>query len=164
MQNLRWVKVCSHSVILLLRNYWRNSSWGSLNPKWKEKVMNEWMLRKAIQELAHAYHLAFLSQANRTYSTLTRHLEAVIIEVSSVQVLRLRASQQEVHNAKSPPSIGIYVAAIPTVALLWPSYRILVSVDIHNCTPLQCQEPKFRFMPTLHESRLHPKWKEKKKV
>ena len=63
------------------------------------------MLRKAIQELAHAYHLAFLSQANRTYSNLTRHLEAVIIEVSSVQVLRLRANQQQVHNAKSPSQL-----------------------------------------------------------
>ena len=31
----------------------------------------------------------FLSLANRTCSTLTRQLEAVIIEVSTVQLLRL---------------------------------------------------------------------------
>ena len=44
--------------------------------------------------------LAFLSQANGVYSTLTRQLEAVIIEVSAVQVLRLRNKPWEVHETK----------------------------------------------------------------
>ena len=37
--------------------------------------------------------LAFLSQPNRPYSTLTRQLEAAIIEVSTFQVLMLRTNQ-----------------------------------------------------------------------
>ena len=50
---------------------------------------------------------AFFSQANRAYSTLTRQLEAVIIEVSTVQVLRLRTNPQEVHKANYLPSMKV---------------------------------------------------------
>ena len=63
--------------------------------------MNEW-LGKAIRVLAHAYYSS-LSQANRAYSTLTRQLEAVIIEVSTVQALRLRTNSWQVHEAKYLP-------------------------------------------------------------
>ena len=41
---------------------------------------------------------AFLSKANWAYSTLTRQLEVVIIEVSTVQVLRLSTNPWRVHN------------------------------------------------------------------
>ena len=37
------------------------------------------------------------------YSTLTRQLEAVIIEVSMVRALRLRTNQWQVHEAKHLP-------------------------------------------------------------
>ena len=50
---------------------------------------------------------AFLSQANGAYSTLTRQLEAVIIEVSAVQVLRLRNKPWEVHETKHLPPIKV---------------------------------------------------------
>ena len=43
---------------------------------------------------------AFLSQANRAYSTLTGQLKAVIIEVSTV---RLRTNQLRVHEVKCLP-------------------------------------------------------------
>ena len=46
---------------------------------------------------------AFLFLANRDYSTLTRQLEAVIIVVSMVQVLRLRTNSRKVHEAKYLP-------------------------------------------------------------
>ena len=51
--------------------------------------------------------LAFLSQANRAYSTLTRQLEAVIIAVSMVQVLRLSTNPQRVHEAKYLPTTKV---------------------------------------------------------
>ena len=51
---------------------------------------------------------AFLSQANRAYSTLTRQLEAVIIEASTVQLLRLSTNPQQVHKVKYLPSKVAY--------------------------------------------------------
>ena len=44
--------------------------------------------------------LAFLSQHNRAYSTLNRQLEVIIIEISVVQVLKLRTNQWQVHATK----------------------------------------------------------------
>ena len=44
--------------------------------------------------------LTILSQANGAYSTLTRQPEAVIIEVCTVQVLRLRTNPWRMHKAK----------------------------------------------------------------
>ena len=61
------------------------------------------MLRKAIRVLAYAYYSAFLSLTNRAYSTLTRQLEAVIIEVSTAQALRLRTNQRQVYDVKYMP-------------------------------------------------------------
>ena len=46
---------------------------------------------------------AFLSQANRAYSTLARQLEAVIIEVSTLQALRLKTNPWRVHEVKYLP-------------------------------------------------------------
>ena len=46
---------------------------------------------------------AFLSQANRAYETLTRQLKAVIIELYTVQALRLRTDPWRVHEAKYLP-------------------------------------------------------------
>ena len=43
---------------------------------------------------------SILFQANRAYSTLTRQVEVVIIEVSAVQALRLRTNPRQVHEAK----------------------------------------------------------------
>ena len=48
-------------------------------------------VKKAIQVLVHAY------------STLTRQLEAVIIEESTVPVLKLRTTQWQVHKVKYLP-------------------------------------------------------------
>ena len=59
--------------------------------------------------LAHAYYLTYLSQDNRAYSTLTRQLEAVINEVFTVQVLKLRTNQWQTHEAKYfPPTKVTY--------------------------------------------------------
>ena len=46
---------------------------------------------------------AFLYQANRAYSTLTKQVEAVMIEVSTVQAPILRTNLQRVHEAKYLP-------------------------------------------------------------
>ena len=48
--------------------------------------------------------LAFLSQPEQTYQSLTPQLETVIIEVSTVQALRLRANPQLLHGAIHLPS------------------------------------------------------------
>ena len=45
----------------------------------------------------------FLSHANRAYSILTRQLEAFVIEVSTVLVLRLKTNQWRVHEVKYLP-------------------------------------------------------------
>ena len=50
--------------------------------------------------------LVFLFQPERTYYSLTPQLETVIIEVSTVQVLRLRATPQRLHRAIHLPSIN----------------------------------------------------------
>ena len=47
--------------------------------------------------------LSNLSQANKAYSTLTRKVEAVIIEVSMVEVLMLRTYPQRVYKTKYLP-------------------------------------------------------------
>ena len=44
--------------------------------------------------------LAFLSKPERTYGRLTLQLETVLIELSTVQALRLRAHPQQLHRAK----------------------------------------------------------------
>ena len=50
---------------------------------------------------------AFLSQPNRAYSSLTIWLETVIIEVSTVEVLRLRTNPWQLHKSKHlPPTNG----------------------------------------------------------
>ena len=54
--------------------------------------MNYLMLRKAVRVLAHAYTIL----ARYTH----RQLEAVSIEISMVQVLRLRTNPRRVHEAK----------------------------------------------------------------
>ena len=63
------------------------------------------MMRKVIQVLAHAYCSTILSQSNRAYSSMTRQLEAIIIEVSTV--LRLRANQWQVHEVKYLPPMKV---------------------------------------------------------
>ena len=47
--------------------------------------------------------LAFISHANRAYSTLTRQLETVITELSMAQVLWLRTNPWRMHEAKYLP-------------------------------------------------------------
>ena len=59
---------------------------------------NDSNVRKAIRVLAYAY---FLSLSNRAYSSLTTQSEAVILEVSTVEVLR--ADPQRMHEAKYLP-------------------------------------------------------------
>ena len=57
--------------------------------------MIEWMnVEKSHKCLHMPTILVFLSQGNRDYSTLTRQLEAIIIELSAVQVLRLSTNPQ----------------------------------------------------------------------
>ena len=50
--------------------------------------------------------LAFLSQPERTYWSLTLQFETVIIEVSTVQALGLRANLQQLHGAMHLPSMN----------------------------------------------------------
>jgi len=48
--------------------------------------------------------LAFVSQLNRVYSSFTIQPEAIINEASTVQVIRMKINQQQVHKAEDLPS------------------------------------------------------------
>ena len=48
--------------------------------------------------------LAFVSQLNRVYLSLIIQPEAIINEVSTVQAIRVRINQWQVHKAKDLPS------------------------------------------------------------
>ena len=54
--------------------------------------------------------LAFLSHANRAYSTLTRQLKTVIIELSMAQVLWLRTNPWRMHEIPNANNNGITAA------------------------------------------------------
>ena len=80
----------------------------NFTPKWNERgsihvAINEWYWEKPY-ECLHMPISAFLSKA---YSTLTRQLGTVIIELSAVQTLRLRTIPQWAHEVKYlTPTMG----------------------------------------------------------
>ena len=72
--------------------------------------------------------LAFLSQPERTYGSLTPQLETVIIEGSSVRLLRLRANPLAIaqgHTFACHQLIGSTDFTVPKLAILTCSSGVL---------------------------------------
>ena len=74
-----------------------------------------------------ALHGYYLSQANTAYSILMWQLEAVIIEVSVVQVQRLRTIPQWVHEVKYlvPMKVTYTVTQI--------AYAMVLQIQVPSC-------------------------------
>ena len=81
---------------------WRNPPTLNYTPSGKKKyiVMNEKLPKCTCMPNV----LVFLSQPERTYWSLTPQLETVIIEISTVQVLRSRANPRRLYGAIHLPS------------------------------------------------------------
>ena len=75
--------------------------------------------------------LGFLSQPNKCYSGLIKQLEAIIVEISKIQVLRLRTNLQRMQigpTVKQDFTVASYLVladmpttlfnSLPTVAIL----------------------------------------------
>ena len=98
-----FVVVWQHLYVRALKKF--SNIYYTPSGKKRNIAMNEFInVEKAIWMLAHAYYFSLqpfsARLAIRAYSTLTRQLEAVIIEEFTAQALSLRTDQWQMHEAK----------------------------------------------------------------